>query len=269
MEVHRHSHHPKKFKEYITEFLMLFLAVSLGFFAENIREHQVEKERAHELIIELKADIHKNIQLIDSVVLRDRLMLNKFDSAMVYLVSHNEVDGDSLYNNLPNNIIRFLSKNDTYEQMKSSGSLRYIKNPLLLERILNYSNDCQAAETRSTSMEADFVSGIYTNQLNKWMPQSVAISRYVKDRNGSSNLIGKEHLSLALTSKNDTAIFLKPLAQFSKRIIYKGEQLEKLKDELFPIIVRRTILLTNTVRFMGLAKQSGITLLNDIDKQEN
>jgi hypothetical protein len=45
MEVHHHSHHPKKWKEYITEFLMLFLAVSLGFMAENIREHQIEKHR--------------------------------------------------------------------------------------------------------------------------------------------------------------------------------------------------------------------------------
>ena len=31
MEVHHHSHHPKKWKEYVTEFLMLFLAVSMGF----------------------------------------------------------------------------------------------------------------------------------------------------------------------------------------------------------------------------------------------
>ena len=45
MEVHHHSHHPKKWKEYITEFLMLFLAVSLGFFAENLREQQIEKHR--------------------------------------------------------------------------------------------------------------------------------------------------------------------------------------------------------------------------------
>jgi len=46
MEVH-HSHHSgghrKNWKEYITEFIMLFAAVTLGFFAENLREHQIEK----------------------------------------------------------------------------------------------------------------------------------------------------------------------------------------------------------------------------------
>ena len=50
MEVHHHSHHPKKWKEYLTEFLMLFLAVSMGFIAENIREKYVENERSNELM---------------------------------------------------------------------------------------------------------------------------------------------------------------------------------------------------------------------------
>jgi hypothetical protein len=36
MEVHHHSHHPKKWKEYISEFLMLFLAVFSGFMASRI-----------------------------------------------------------------------------------------------------------------------------------------------------------------------------------------------------------------------------------------
>jgi hypothetical protein len=47
MEVHHHSgmHHKKKnFKEYFLEFLMIFLAVTLGFFAENLRESQVQKD---------------------------------------------------------------------------------------------------------------------------------------------------------------------------------------------------------------------------------
>ena len=66
MEVHHHSHHPKKWKEYITEFLMLFLAVTLGFLAENLREVYVEKERSHELILQLQSDIKNNIKLINN-----------------------------------------------------------------------------------------------------------------------------------------------------------------------------------------------------------
>jgi hypothetical protein len=42
MEVHKHPHHvahKKKWSEYLLEFFMLFLAVFLGFIAENVREH--------------------------------------------------------------------------------------------------------------------------------------------------------------------------------------------------------------------------------------
>ena len=62
MEVH-HPHHPthkKEWKEYITEFLMLFIAVTLGFFVENLREHYVEDQRgltyAKRLLDDLKED---------------------------------------------------------------------------------------------------------------------------------------------------------------------------------------------------------------------
>ena len=50
MEVHHHSHHPKKWKEYLTEFVMLFAAVTLGFFAENYREGIVEQHKKEKLL---------------------------------------------------------------------------------------------------------------------------------------------------------------------------------------------------------------------------
>ena len=55
MEVH-HPHHPshkKKWSEYILEFVMLFTAVSLGFIAENIREHNTELKNTNKSLIEI------------------------------------------------------------------------------------------------------------------------------------------------------------------------------------------------------------------------
>ena len=46
MEVHAHTHTArKKWTHYFWEFLMLFLAVTLGFFVENQREHYIENQR--------------------------------------------------------------------------------------------------------------------------------------------------------------------------------------------------------------------------------
>ena len=62
MEVHHHGHvhHQSKWKEYIFQFCMLFLAVFLGFLAEYRYEHFIEHKRtvqlAENLYKELKAD---------------------------------------------------------------------------------------------------------------------------------------------------------------------------------------------------------------------
>jgi hypothetical protein len=47
MEVHHPHRHstPRTFKQYVIEFFMIFLAVTLVFFAENIREHFAVKEK--------------------------------------------------------------------------------------------------------------------------------------------------------------------------------------------------------------------------------
>lgn len=72
MEVHKHPHHithKKKLGEYMLEFFMLFLAVFLGFLAENFREHQVERQKGREYIEsfyeDLKIDTARLNHLID------------------------------------------------------------------------------------------------------------------------------------------------------------------------------------------------------------
>jgi len=58
MEVHHHPHVEKKnFKEYFLEFLMIFLAVTLGFFAENIRERIKDSEQGEQYIQSLVEDL--------------------------------------------------------------------------------------------------------------------------------------------------------------------------------------------------------------------
>ena len=71
MEVHKHPHHvthKKKWGEYLLEFLMLFLAVFLGFVAENIRETSVEHDREKEYMITMLEDLKADIPLLDSTV---------------------------------------------------------------------------------------------------------------------------------------------------------------------------------------------------------
>ena len=68
MEVHHPHHPPKKVSEYFTEFIMLFAAVTLGFFAENLREHQIEKHREIQYLKNIHLDLERDILEIDKIV---------------------------------------------------------------------------------------------------------------------------------------------------------------------------------------------------------
>ena len=74
MEVHKHPHHvthKKKWGEYLLEFFMLFLAVFLGFVAENVREDQVEKERAKHYILSFCEDLKYDTSRINLLIAFD------------------------------------------------------------------------------------------------------------------------------------------------------------------------------------------------------
>jgi len=58
MEVHAHTHtERKKWTHYFWEFFMLFLAVTLGFFVENQREHYIEHKRGLQYIRSFVEDL--------------------------------------------------------------------------------------------------------------------------------------------------------------------------------------------------------------------
>ena len=67
MEVHHHPEVEKKgFKEYLLEGLMIFLAVFMGFVAENIRENISEHKRAAEFARSYFEDIKKDTAALNA-----------------------------------------------------------------------------------------------------------------------------------------------------------------------------------------------------------
>src|ERR1700675_129997 len=63
MEVHKHPHdvmHKKKWTEYFLEFIMIFLAVTLGFFAESYRENLKDRTKENEFITSIIKDLQSD-----------------------------------------------------------------------------------------------------------------------------------------------------------------------------------------------------------------
>ncbi len=85
MEVHHHPdlHHEKKqWKEYLLEFVMIFLAVTLGFFAETIREKISEKHREKDYIEGLINNIQADTSTLGGLIDRNNTELKGIDSLL-------------------------------------------------------------------------------------------------------------------------------------------------------------------------------------------
>ncbi len=86
MEVH---HHPKvekkRFKEYFLEFLMIFLAVTMGFFAENIREYFSNNERVTQLSEQLVQELKKDTASLNETIAYQTNLQRNADSVFKML----------------------------------------------------------------------------------------------------------------------------------------------------------------------------------------
>jgi len=261
MEVHHphHSTHKKDWKEYITEFIMLFAAVSLGFLAENVREQYIEKERAHELISRFEVDVKNNVYFLDSLLTFNHNMEYQMDTALIELFhSKDAFDLNFFFANVKPAFPRFLSKNDTYEQMKSSGSLRYIKDETLLTMMTDYTNETEGTEYRSKEQEASYVLGEYANILNKWIPAEIAVRSHVKSFSNMKARVQSPDSTIQLMSKMEYLSDEKPH-------IIRGQELAAFKKEIIPAMTRRMALMKTTMSYLKKSSQEGETLLRYLE----
>ena len=150
MEVH-HTHQPahkKKWNEYLLEFFMLFFAVTLGFFAENIREHYVEKEREVKYLKNIHQDLKKDLEEIDTTIYYIDMKQTMADSLFEKIKSNKIMENlsDFYYYNKSLGL-RHLFENATngFTQLNNSGGLRLIENKEIISKIQNYINYTQQA----------------------------------------------------------------------------------------------------------------------------
>ncbi len=159
MEVHHHAHdpaaphHKKNWKSYFWEFLMLFLAVFCGFFAEYQLEHKIEKDRGKQYVYSFYEDL-----ITDSSHFND--LIRMFEAKRSVLKNMPSCY-DSLQTNSPQiNCFTAIVRNSfdfpdmvytdrTLQQLKNAGGLRLLK-AADADSILLYDNllrKYKAAET--------------------------------------------------------------------------------------------------------------------------
>ena len=240
MEVHHHTHHPKKISEYFTEFLMLFLAVTLGFFAENVREHQIEKEREVQLMKSMVADLNKNEILLKTQF--DALTVRKIScDSLAYLLNAKDRDnyGADIYMNarkLGYYGREYPLATRSLDQLKNSGMFRLIQFTDVADSLSQYDN-------LKTQYE----------QAIKWFFEDV------KNVQNENRLLFDAHIFEASTTYSNSYKFtpIRPTGN-PKLLTYDNEKLIKYYNSIY-------YLKRNTETMMSLVNN----LLNNTHQMKN
>lgn len=144
MEVH-HAHQPthkKKWAEYLLEFFMLFLAVFLGFMAENQREHIIEHKREKQFMRSLVKDLQLDTAYISTCLRVINTRRLSIDSTLDYFKKHPDES------QVPFSTVRqmkrsywdqvFWEHTGTIDQLKFSGGLRLVRKRQAVDSIEAY-----------------------------------------------------------------------------------------------------------------------------------
>ena len=127
---------------------MIFLAVTLGFVAESLREHISENKKEKEFIRGFIADLKTDTAKLSTVVKYYDVVIPFADSARKNFYRLQKPDGLhalSLLQTSVSGFIDFIYTDATLQQVKSSGGMLLIKNKAVVDSILNYDAQVKSA----------------------------------------------------------------------------------------------------------------------------
>ena len=228
MEVHAHSHTPRKnWTHYLWEFFMLFLAVTAGFFVENQREHMVEHRREKEFMVSLVKDLDLDTVQFSRLRIYRLDRLRNIDSLIQFFVDHPggsvPVKGFSLAKKFFGHAA-FFQNSGTLDQLKNAGGLRLVRNRIVVDSIQSYDQQTKRIALRD----------IY--ETNFFIDLNILLEKLFDGR-------------ALLKIYADTAYYGKPsspLTEIKLNDLYSGEYLNSLRT--FQFLVRENMNLQLSVK---------------------
>ena len=154
METHPpHLHHTsgKRFSHYFYEFLMLFLAVLSGFFAENLREEKVEHNRENEYMKSMVEDLRLDTLQLSRIKSFRLDKLSTIDSLNNFFKDYKEglvpsniyIQANKLFGHAG-----FFQNSGTLDQLRNSGGLRLIRHRNVVDSIESYDQQIKRISLR-------------------------------------------------------------------------------------------------------------------------
>jgi hypothetical protein len=214
---------------------MIFLAVTLGFFAENIREHFVDKAHEHEYIQSFYEDLLSDEKELPSLINAiEYQQIQTGDSLQTLLPFMNsKTPANIVYTSLRKMVrqqgIRIFVTDRTIEQIKNAGEMRLISNRQISDSLVDYYKEVDFIEYLQQDLMA------FKAELKADFPKILKSQDYNKAINMQDRIINpNENLYLSATDPftvNKILIEVNDIRGLSHTIqTMIGELLEKAEN---------------------------------------
>lgn len=236
------SNSKKEFREYFLEFFMLFAAVTLGFFAENIREYYGEREMEEKFIEVVVEDIDTDINSLKGIIKSQEKRI-LYEDSLIYLLANRDFSNmnDLYYYARVTSLRNFFQPSiNGFQQLKNAGGLKMIEQHDVIKKIQHYENEVQKlVELQSISdgllnVYRDKMATIFDGRVFKEMfVNPNALDIYQKFQKPSGNPILIENSEKDLNELLIRAIYINTNANTSmNRYKLLLSEAENLKSSL-------------------------------------
>jgi len=207
MEVHHHSHSSRtKWTHYFWEFFMLFLAVTLGFFVENMREHYIEHKRGLQYIRSFVEDLKTDTAGFSHIIAQYKIKEGQLNQLYLCYDSINgKFQSADCINKIYAASIGFqdlIFTDRTLQQLKNAGGLRLLEEEdadsiVIYDQFLRYllkveSTSLQEMQTRvrstrnsvfaySQDMEESWAKGAQPGKVNLISTDKELLNRFFNE----------------------------------------------------------------------------------------
>ena len=258
MEVHHHPEVEKKgIKEYILEGLMIFIAVFMGFIAENVREHIVEKNKAKEYMQEMTHNLEFDTLRCALNTSRNLNLIKGLDSLRAEVKQ--ALAGNVNCNRLYYFYLRYGSAHSAHAvfntsaitELRNSGSFRLIANQKLVADMADYyDRRIPAAEGHFPTSSQDKL-GDASNELFSWIYFDNLL-----------DVAGKKDAKLQLNYNYGQLLVMKPSPKLIKT---RPEDI----TQFYNAICNFELGIKNYDFFLSYAKGPAVALISSIKKEYN
>src|ERR1700712_391341 len=140
-----HAHGKKTLKSYLQEGLMIFVAVVMGFLAENYREWYVNREKEVQFMGSYIRNLHDDTKTLDSIIQNNTLKLRYLDSILLMSKTgtSSNISRQKFYDDCFHTVsyyAEFENNDATFLQLAYSGGLRLIIRGQSADKIAEYAS---------------------------------------------------------------------------------------------------------------------------------